>query len=174
MTDNEEIIAAEPANVPSLVVMQIPPPPPQMNASKENKSGRNRTVIVMAVLFILWSLSSFMWLAEPSYLPSTMSTVNKLDSTIFGLAFGVVAAGLFQYNITARIGAIYLLIIRAITIVPLNIFQSIDIVSRRHMSDSYNAGVIGARLIGALFLIVIYCIMIYFLTRPTVKEACNR
>lgn len=171
MTENDNIVP-EPPTVAPPVVMHLPPPPPQY-IPQMNKSGRN-TVIVMAILFLIWSLTSLAGLSKLSQIGTQYYYLYLIHTVTLIVAYTAVAVGLFQFRAVARVGAIYLLIFRALTGIPLSYLTLNRLLPTLHMPDDGKKIVLVIMVIGTVFLLTIFGIMIYYLTRPAVKEACNK
>jgi len=172
MTENEDNIVPEPTTV-TPPAMHMPPPPPQLYATQENKSGKN-TVIVMAILFLIGALTSLAGLSKLSQISAQYFYLNLAYTIVYAIASAAVAIGLFQFRASARVGAIYLLIFRAAAGIPLSYLALANLPPDLSLHETGKGILMVIMTISTIIVLSVIATMIYFLTRPAVKEACNR
>jgi len=169
LTENEDNIATEPNTVAPSVV-HIPPPPPAI-VTTNNNSGRI-IVIVMAILFFLGALVEAFGIFRSLLKSPISSYINGIDENIFVVANMGVAVGLFKSRLNMQLVAICLLVTRAATVLYLTYMSVIFYMGNTQLPDfDKQVRITGMIEIVAVYLLVC-AIMIYFLTRPAVKEVC--
>jgi len=147
------------------------PPTPLLSPEQcvtDSSTRLPASVIIIAILFIIGAVAELSGFFDKTIASPNMRYLNKLDSLVFAFANILTGLGLLQRRAMARVGAMYNLIARYVTEIPLTLWS----LKAEHPTTTWST-TIGVTFT-FIFLAIYFAILLFFLNRPAVKEACIR